>query len=227
MELLSSFTNEDRIDLADSRRVGGPRMARVWAMPSADTFDIPPIGATVRRYLRAARVSVDPFARNKRWATHTNDLNPDTAAEHHLEAADFLARLVQDGIRADLALFDPPYSPRQTKEVYSGIGRRMMQEDVWLTHGWTRERDILDRLMPQDGIVISCGWNSQGMGKGRGYALTELLIVCHGGGHNDTLVTVERKLADQLPLPLGADFGFDFAPNEEGESDTELNTELE
>lgn len=36
----------------------------------------PPIGEMVQRYLKAAKISCDPFARNKRWATYTNDLNP-------------------------------------------------------------------------------------------------------------------------------------------------------
>jgi hypothetical protein len=32
------------------------------------------------------------------------------------------------------------------------------------------------------------------MGKNRGFEIVEILIVAHGGHHNDTLVTVERKL---------------------------------
>jgi hypothetical protein len=33
------------------------------------------------------------------------------------------------------------------------------------------------------------------MGKGRGYQMEELLLVAHGGAHNDTIVVVERKVA--------------------------------
>src|SRR5512133_3868823 len=85
---------------------------RVWAMPSADTFSVPPLGDMVKRYLRNATVSVDPCARNKRWATYTNDINPNTEAEYHMEARAFLAEMVRQGIAADLIIFDPPYSPR-------------------------------------------------------------------------------------------------------------------
>jgi hypothetical protein len=42
------------------------------------------IGGFVKKYLIKVKVSVDPFARNNRWATYTNDLNPDTAAQTHL-----------------------------------------------------------------------------------------------------------------------------------------------
>lgn len=54
------------------------RLSRVWAMPTADTFDCLPIGGFVKRYLDQSTVSIDPFARNKLWATHTNDLNTET-----------------------------------------------------------------------------------------------------------------------------------------------------
>jgi hypothetical protein len=96
---------------------------RKWAIPSSDTFDVPPIGEFVKSYLRQAKVSVDPFARNKRWATYTNDLNPNTEAEYHLDVADFLKILVEKEVKADLVIFDPPYSPRQVKEMYSGFGK--------------------------------------------------------------------------------------------------------
>lgn len=75
---------------------------RVWAMPSADTFDIPAIRQVVRRLIAESSVSVDPFARNKDWATYTNDLNPQTRAQSHVDAVDFLESLADGGIKADL-----------------------------------------------------------------------------------------------------------------------------
>lgn len=107
------------------------RMSRVWAMPNADTFDVPPIAGFVRKYLMRSKLSVDPFARNKRWATYTNDINPDTAAESHQDAEDFLLELAIRNIQADLLIFDPPYSPRQLKECYASFGRKMS------ARGWT------------------------------------------------------------------------------------------
>jgi hypothetical protein len=58
---------------------------------------------------------------------------------------------------------------------------------------WKAERDAIDRLVEPGGVVVSLGWNTCGMGKKRGYEKEELLVVCHGSGHNDTLVLVERK----------------------------------
>ena len=171
--------------------------ARIWAMPSADTFDIPPIGELVKRYLRASKVSVDPFARNKRWATYTNDLNPDTAAEYHLDALDFLVMLKDQNVQADLILFDPPYSPTQIKECYAGIGIRKYRGGE---ENWKIERDTIYDLLCVGGVSVSCGWNSQGLGIGRNTQIEEILLVPHGAAHNDTIVTVERKIAHQTRL---------------------------
>lgn len=168
------------------------KMNRVWAMPSADTLTIPPFRQLVKRYLHFSKVSVDPFARNCRWATYTNDLNPDTAADYHLPALQFLQQLVNDGVRADLVIFDPPYSLRQVKECYQAVGIETMAfED---THGWKRERDLIAELCEPNAIALSFGWNSQGIGQTRGFEIQEVLLVSHGRDHNDTICTVERKL---------------------------------
>ena len=169
-------------------------MRRVFAFPSANTFEIPPIRAFVKTYLMMSKVSVDPFARNKRWATYTNDLNPETAAESHADSADFLEKLASQNIKADLILFDPPYSPRQIKECYDGIGLKMKTEDAWRTNGWSRERKAIGQICATGGRVISFGWHSNGMGRHAGFEPVEYLTVCHGWGHNDTIVTVERKI---------------------------------
>lgn len=169
-------------------------MRRVWAMPDSETFSIPPIEGLIRPYLRSSSLSVDPFARNKRWATHTNDLSVATTAEHHLEAAEFLQMLATQGVVVDLAFFDPPYSLRQCAEVYESVGRPVTQRDTQVFGRWTEHKEILTKIIAPNGIVISFGWNSQGMGLQNGFEIKEMLIVCHGGAHNDTIVTVERKV---------------------------------
>lgn len=176
-------------------------MRRTWAMPNACTFDIAPIRALVKSYLTKSRVSVDPFARNKRWATYTNDLNPETAAEWHMDALDFLKYLRVNTVKADLVLFDPPYSRRQVSEVYNGIGRHFGQGDSqYHSLNWPAEREQITKLLVPDGLVISFGWQSNGMnecGSNAGkYAIEEILLVAHSGAHNDTICIVERKVAN-------------------------------
>lgn len=171
---------------------------RKWAMPSADTFDVPPIGEFVKSYIRKSKVSIDPFARNKRWATYTNDLNPDTAAECHKLARVFLRYLRTKGVKADLIIFDPPYSNRQIQECYQSIGLNQPSFDEFsdMVH-WSKEKDLCYDLLSAGGVFLQFGWHSNGMGKGRGMQIEEILLVAHGRAHNDTICMAERKLAHQ------------------------------
>lgn len=169
------------------------KFSRVFAMPNGDTFSIPPIGRFVRGYLAESLVSVDPFARNKDWATYTNDLNPSTTAQSHVDAEVFCRSLV--GVVADLVLFDPPYSPRQISECYQSIGLRVGMKETQNAALYKRVRDSFDPLVPGGGVVLSFGWNSVGMGVKRGYVIEEIMLVSHGGGHNDTICLAERKVS--------------------------------
>lgn len=169
------------------------RFTRCFAMPNAETFSIKPIGEFVRAYLACASVSVDPFARNRDWATYTNDINPKTSAQSHQDAEAFLLDLSGRGIMADAGLFDPPYSPRQVSEHYREAGVPVSGEDTQNGRLYRRVRDALDLIVRPGGIVLSFGWQSAGMGTGRGYELIETMLVAHGGGHNDTICIAERK----------------------------------
>ncbi len=176
-----------------------PRIVRTWAMPSADTFDCAPLGEFVKRRLHTATVSVDPFARNKRWATHTNDLNPETAAEHHEDAVDFLAMLADRGVSPDLFIIDPPYSPRQVSEVYAGVGRTVGMKETQTAALYAKIRERVNALAKPGAVALWFGWNS--VGQGAPWVLEEMLVVCHGGAHNDTIATAWR-----LPLPSASLF---------------------
>jgi hypothetical protein len=167
--------------------------SRHFAMPNAETFSIRPIGDFVRGYLVGSKASVDPFARNRDWATYTNDINPKTSAQRHLDAELFLADMLKRGIQVDLALFDPPYSPRQVSEHYKAAGLPVTAEDTQNGRLYRRVRDALNHLILPGGIVLSFGWQSAGMGVGRGYELLETMLVAHGGGHNDTICIAERR----------------------------------
>ncbi len=172
------------------------QFSRCFAMPNAATFSVKPIGDFVQRYLAGAKVSVDPFARNRDWATYTNDINPSTTARDHQDAEAFLQGLCGHVV-ADLVLFDPPYSPRQVSEHYKAAGLVVTAEDTQNGRLYRRVRNAIDRIVRPGGFVLSFGWQSVGMGINRGYDLIETMLVAHGGGHNDTICIAERKA---LPL---------------------------
>ena len=161
-------------------------ISRVWAMPNGETFDVPPIADFLRRWHRPP--SVDPFARNSEWATYRNDLSPATSATYHMDAVDFCAQLAADGVTAECVLFDPPYSAGQVVLTYQSVGG-----PETTGHLGRFVREGLDRLLVPGGIALSFGWNSAGFGRERGYEVMEILLVAHGGAHNDTICVAERK----------------------------------
>ncbi len=163
-------------------------------MPDGDTFSVPPIRDFVQSYLINSKISIDPFARNKRWATHTNDLNPDTQAEHHMDAEKFLLLLATKDVKADLIIFDPPYSPRQISECYKSVGLEVGMKETQSAILYQRVRDAIMPVASSDCIVLSFGWNSVGMGKRHGFEQIEIMLCCHGGAHNDTICLAEKRL---------------------------------
>lgn len=160
-------------------------------MPNKWTFQIPPIADLLSRYVGDGRGWIDPFAGMTSPAEFTNDLNPDSPAKYHLDALDFLKQLPGQyrGV-----LFDPPYSPRQVKECYDSIGKHMEQDDALLGYKRGQYKSTVTPLIKQNGMAITFGWNTVGMGKKLGFEIIEILLVCHGSDHNDTIVTVERKI---------------------------------
>jgi len=166
------------------------KIERVWAMPSAWTFTIKPIKELSQEEVGEG-LWCDPFAGKNSPAQVRNDINPEREAEYHMDALEFLK--LQPSGSYNGVLLDPPYSNRQVSEHYKAQG---MKVTGWHTSaGWGKSiRDEVARVTMVGGKVISCGWNSGGIGKKRGFEMVRLLLVPHGGSKNDTIVTVEVKL---------------------------------
>ena len=166
----------------------------VWAMPNSETFSIKPIEEFVWKYLRNSRVSIDPYARNKGLADWTNDINPNTSAEFHMDAEEFMAMLIEKNVKADLILLDGPYSPRQVKEMYNDIGRKMKMEDAWGGATKKRMRALVEQVSTPDCTVLYFGWNTNMMGKKAGWSIEEVLMVSHGSDHTNTICMAEKRI---------------------------------
>lgn len=162
-------------------------------MPSKHTFQIKPITELLNRYCGNGKNWVDPFAGENSMAEITNDMNPDKPTTFHLHAKEFAEQLngTYEGV-----LFDPPYSLRQVKECYDKIGVKLFQED---TQRFPQNvKEFIAPKIKLGGTAITFGWNSQGFGKNLGFEMIEILLVPHGKGHNDTIVTVEKKFKQTI-----------------------------
>lgn len=167
-------------------------ITREWVMPNSKTFRIKPIKNIIEKYSQNKKIIVDPFANESsikevlpKDSTYiNNDIDEEFDTQYHLEAYDFLKMFDDESV--DMVLYDPPYSPRQVSECYRKIERTVTMKDTQASYFSRFKKEI-------GGICISCGWNSNGIGKTLGFEIIEIKLLAHGGMHNDTLVTVERK----------------------------------
>lgn len=146
------------------------RFSRQWAMPNKKTFSIKPISELLAVEFPDGAEILDPFP-----------------LEYNEDATDFLNKWADESW--NYGVFDPPYSPRQLKECYKGMGEYDTKASTW-----SKWKDLMAKKIKPNGKVISFGWNSNGLGKSRGFKIERIMIIAHGGNHNDTIVTVERKV---------------------------------
>ncbi len=162
---------------------------RVWAMPNKNTFEIKPIHDLIVDELTDG-LWIDPFANRNKLASVTNDLSMEFDTDYHLDAYDFL-KLFDDN-SVDGVLYDPPYSPRQVSECYNNVGYNVTW-DTTKASFWGNHKREISRIVKIGGKVITFGWNSGGIGYKYGFEIQKVLLVPHGGWHNDTICTVEIK----------------------------------
>lgn len=176
------------------------KFSRQWAMPNSKTFQIAPIRNLILKYKQICInrknkveeiIVIDPFANDSKEASVTNDLDTQFDTTYHLDALDFLKKFPDSSV--DMILYDPPYSPRQVSECYRKLGRTVDMQTTQCSY-WGNQKAEMARIVKQGGFVISCGWNSGGAGKKNGFEIEEILLVPHGGNHNDTIVVVDRKI---------------------------------
>lgn len=173
---------------------------RQWSMPNSNTFLIKPITQLLLSEITEG-LWVDPFANdctlkkllcnNLNVKIIDNDLHTSYNTDFHIDAIDFLKTFENNSV--DGVVYDPPYSVRQVSECYKSCGYEVTQEttrSVW----YTKHKKEISRILKPNGKAISFGWNSGGIGKTNGFSIVKILLVPHGGIHNDTIVVVENKL---------------------------------
>ena len=173
----------------ESEKLISPIIERKWAMPNRNTFSIKPIKELILDELTEG-IWIDPFANSNKLATITNDLNIEYDTDYHMDALDFLKLFPDNSI--DGILYDPPYSPRQVSECYNNVGLSVTW-DTTKSSFWSNHKREISRILKLNGKVITFGWNSGGIGASNGFSIKRILLVPHGGWHNDTICTVEVK----------------------------------
>jgi hypothetical protein len=163
-------------------------------MPNKWTFQIKPIAKLLREEMNGG-TWVDPYSGENSPAQITNDINPKMPTKYHMDALEFVKMFADGSLEG--AILDPPYSYRQISECYKSLGLKV---DMHTTQNsfYTKVADELSIKIKPNGKIICCGWHSNGVGDKSNFEKTRILLVAHGGHHNDTIVTVERKLNETL-----------------------------
>jgi hypothetical protein len=168
---------------------------RRWAMPCKNTFQIKWFRYIIHKYHKVGELSIDPFANRNRIAKITNDIDTDFDTDFNIDALDFLQTFESQSV--DFVFYDPPYSPRQVSESYKKMGLSVNMETTQASF-WGNIKKEISRVVKPCGIVASFGWNSNGIGMENRFDIAEILIVAHGGQHNDTICVIEKKDKQQL-----------------------------
>lgn len=146
------------------------------------TFKVGPIkqwvekeceGRTLNLFAGKTKLGVDEIR---------NDLDPDSLADYHLDALAFVRIWQGDGF--DTVLLDPPYSYRKSMEMYKGRKASPFRQ----------LKDEMLKIVNRGGKVITFGYHSTVMGKGRGFAVEKIALFSHGGAIHDTIASVERRI---------------------------------
>ena len=127
--------------------------------------------------------TADPFARNCSWGTHTNDIDPSTEAQSHMDALEWLQSLPTGEF--SYVLFDPPFSSRQAEKYEAG------HVNVYTDPGYVKKCfDEIFRVLTYHGLVLRLGYNSS---RPNGFEIKQGWIVNFGGNRNDVIMTILVK----------------------------------
>jgi hypothetical protein len=162
------------------------KIDRIWEMPNKYTFKMSSVHALLQSVMQTGETWADPFSGLYSPAHIKNDADEANPAEYHMDGLDFLKSLASASMTG--VLFDPPYSTEQALRKY----KPKQNGTAGRAEYWARCKDEIARVVQPGGKAVCFGWDSTGIGKKRGFALEQVLLICHGACHNDTIITVER-----------------------------------
>ena len=124
-----------------------------------------------------------------------NDLNQEANADYHMDCLDFVQFWKDNEDELfDTIILDPPYNLRKSMELYEGR----------YTSRFKKLADALQDILKPNGKIISFGYHSTFMGKGRNFKLDKMCIFAHGGSQHCTIAIIESRFcAKEVKVKLG------------------------
>ena len=88
----------------------------------------------------------------------------------------------------DTVILDPPYNLKKANEKYKGKYINSFIEIL----------KLIPLTLKNNGILITFGFNSVGASQLKGFKKEKIVLICHGGGQNDSIGVIERKVINNL-----------------------------
>ena len=169
------------------------KMYYEFSFPSQWTFEMKPIRDFIEKELWKHTNILIPFAgitrfQSKGLLKQINiiycDIDPTVPKPCLIgNCIDYMNDWIKEGKHFDLIISDPPFTFHQAVHTY---GNEKLQDITYCRKCYTQ-------LLTDNGILIECGFNSNGMAKDFGFEKLELLVCAVGQSHNDYLIIKEKK----------------------------------
>lgn len=148
-----------------------PKMTRLFSLPNKQPYKISHVKKLFKKYVHGVTLDLFPFPYQQDALT--------TIQDHQDESIDCIT-------------FDPPYSNYQLKKQYEDKGIAMIKANRNYFGELFKE---IKRVVKPGGYIVTLGWNSK---RASGFEFEEIILLNHGTMHNDTIITVQRKINHSL-----------------------------
>jgi hypothetical protein len=123
-----------------------------------------------------------------------NDIRMEANATFHMDALEFVN--TWNGVKFSTVLLDPPYSLRKSMTKYNGA----------ISSPFNQIKNQIPNILEKNGIVLTFGYQSNSMGKSRGFKQEHILLMSHGGAIHDTICIKERMISGLSREEIGIFF---------------------
>lgn len=158
----------------------------IYQPPKRYTFEQPKLKQIIEGYCKGKVLNL--FAGMVRLNVDEIrvDIDDTTKPDFLTDSYDFVCNW--HGSKFMTVILDPPYNVRKAREKYDGryIGK------------FRKIKQIIPKILSPGGIIITLGYDSVGMSRSHGFEKTAIILVCHGGDHNDTICVIEKYVQPSL-----------------------------
>jgi len=144
---------------------------RVFALPNKHPYKISHVKKLFKKYAHGQVLDLFPYP-------------------YQADALETLTNTKNGSV--DCITYDPPYSDNQLTTKYHDKGNSATPKN---RKYYGKLFDLMKIKVKPGGFVISLGWNSKRIA---GFEFEEIILVNHGTLHNDTIITVQKKVNESL-----------------------------